>query len=153
MGKLAKARDLSRGEWLLLLQSSVFLPAVRCGLKLLPFKTVMALFAGKQSLDALDGKRVRSDRIRPDRLAYLVEVASCHHFLKPTCLEKALLLIRILRQRGLEADLRIGTAKTDGRFEAHAWVEHRGQVLLGGPVERYSPLLPLEATRRQSQLA
>ena len=150
MGKLAKARDLSRGEWLLLLQSSVFLPAVRCGVKLLPFKTVMALFAGEPSLD---GKRVRSDRIRPDRLAYLVEVASCHHFLKPTCLEKALLLIRILRQRGLEADLRIGTAKTDGRFEAHAWVEHRGQVLLGGPVERYSSLLPLEATRRQSQLA
>ena len=131
MRKLAKARELSHGEWLLLLQSSVFLPAVRCGLKLLPFKTVMALFAGKQSL----------------------EVASCHHFLKPTCLEKALLLIRILRQRGLEADLRIGTAKTDGRFEAHAWVEHRGQVLLGGPVERYSSLLPLEATRRQSQLA
>ena len=150
MGKLAKARDLSRTEWLFLLKVSALLPAVRCGVRVLPFKTVMALFAGKQSLD---GNRVRSDRIRPDRLAYLVEVASRHHFLKPTCLEKALLLSRILRQRGLAADLRIGTAKTDGRFEAHAWVEHRGQVLLGGPVERYAPLLPREAARRQSQLA
>ena len=150
MRKLAKARELSRTEWLFLLKVSALLPAVRCGVRVLPFKTVMALFAGKQSLD---GNRVRSDRIRPDRLAYLVEVASRHHFLKPTCLEKALLLSRILRQRGLAADLRIGTAKTDGRFEAHAWVEHRGQVLLGGPVERYAPLLPREAARRQSQLA
>ena len=150
MGKLAKARELSGGEWLLLLKVSVLLPMVRCGVRLLPFKTVVALFAGKASLD---GNRARSNRIRPDRLGYLVEVASRHHFLQPTCLEKSLILFRILRRSGLDPELRIGTAKNDGRFEAHAWVEHQGQVLLGGPVERYAPLLTLEEARRQRQLA
>ena len=150
MGKLAKARELSGAEWLLLLKVWAFLPVVRLGVKLLPFKTLVSLFPGKQSLD---GQGTQKDTPAPDRLAYLVEVASRHHLLKPTCLEKSLVLYGILRRRRVEADLRIGTTKKDGRFQAHAWVEHRGQVLQGGPVERYSPLLPLETTRNQGQLA
>ena len=150
MGKLAKARELSGAEWLLLLKVSALLPVVRLGGKLLPFKTLVSLFSGNQSLD---GQGTRKDRPAPDRLAYLVEVASRHHLLKPTCLEKSLVLYGILRRKHVEAALRIGTTKKDGRFEAHAWVEHRGQVLLGGPVEHYSPLLPLETARSQDQLA
>ena len=150
MGKLAKARELSGAEWLLLLKVFALLPVVRLGVKLLPLKTLLSVFRGKQSRN---GQETGEDLIGPDRLAYLVEVASRHHVLKPTCLEKSLVLYGILRRRRVEADLRIGTTKKDGRFQAHAWVEHRGQVLLGGPVERYSPLLPLETARNQDQLA
>lgn len=150
MGKLGKARQLSGAEWLLLGKVFALFPLVRLGVKLLAFKTLVSRLPGEQSLD---GPGRGDDLTRPDRIAYLVEVASRHHFLKPTCLEKALVLSGMLRRRGLEADLRIGTTKKDGRFEAHAWVEHRGQVLLGGPVEGYSPLPVLEAARSQSLLA
>ena len=139
MGKLHKAWALSGAEWRLLLKVALLLPLVRLSVKLLPFKSVVSLFPGKQSRD---GNATGAPAIRPERVAYLVEAVARHHFLKPTCLEKALVLSGLLNRCGVEADLRIGTAKQDGKFEAHAWVEHRGQALQGGPVERYAPLLP-----------
>ena len=150
MGKLAKAQQLSGTEWRLVLKVTFLLPVVRLGVKLLPFKTVMSLSGWHPSRYA---NGARASVISPDRLARLVEVVSHHSFLRPTCLDKAVVLVGLLRRNGVEADLQIGVTKTDGKFEAHAWVEHRGQVILGGPVERYAPLLPLEATRRQGQLA
>ena len=45
--------------------------------------------------------------------------------------------------------MRLGVAGGPGRaFEAHAWLEHEGRVLIGGPVEaRYVPLPALDRTR------
>ena len=38
-------------------------------------------------------------------------------------------LQQLLRRHGIESDLRIGTRKAEGRFEAHAWVECEGSIL------------------------
>jgi hypothetical protein len=43
-----------------------------------------------------------------------------------TCLEESLVLWYFLRKQGISAQLRIGVRKSDGQFEAHAWVEHEG---------------------------
>lgn len=137
MKKLRKAWALSRAEQLLLLKLFASFPIVRLGLKL-PFRKVTSFLPKIQTLHSEGTHAVAGSA---DRLAYLVEVASRHHFLQPTCLEKALILSRILRKRGQEADLRIGTSTKNGKFEAHAWVELGGQVILGGPVEHYAPLL------------
>jgi len=63
-----------------------------------------------------------------------------------TCLVRALALHVMLARRGLASVLRIGAARAqDGDMEAHAWVEHAGQVLLGGDgQDRYVALLSLE---------
>jgi hypothetical protein len=49
------------------------------------------------------------------------------------CLTQALVLQYLLLRRGDEsARLHIGVAKTDGEFQAHAWVRRNGKVLIGG---------------------
>ena len=57
-----------------------------------------------------------------------------------TCLTQALALQRLLARYGYRAIVQIGVCKIDGRFLAHAWVEHRGRTLLGTSenVARYS---------------
>lgn len=57
-----------------------------------------------------------------------------------TCLTQALALQRLLARYGYRAIVQIGVCKVDGRFLAHAWVEHRGRTFLGTSenVARYS---------------
>jgi hypothetical protein len=46
-----------------------------------------------------------------------------------TCLERSLTLWWLLERQGIAANVRIGTRKGEGRFEAHAWVECAGVAL------------------------
>jgi len=49
-----------------------------------------------------------------------------------TCLVRALAAQILLRRRGVEVEIVFGARFTEAKkFEAHAWVEYRGQVLLG----------------------
>jgi hypothetical protein len=46
------------------------------------------------------------------------------------CLQRSVVLWRVLRRRELEAELRIGVRKeAAGGRQFHAWVEHDGEVL------------------------
>ena len=59
---------------------------------------------------------------------------------RPTCLRQALAVQRMLRRRGIPAQLHLGvTSPTEA--EAHAWVTVAGEAVVGGAgVERYVPL-------------
>jgi hypothetical protein len=58
------------------------------------------------------------------------------------CLVQALAGQRMLIRRRIASEIRIGTTKhDDGRFEAHAWLVCGPQVLLGGDINRFEPLL------------
>ena len=60
-----------------------------------------------------------------------------------TCLTQALAAEVMLRRTGGRPDLRFGVARDAGDFEAHAWLELGGRVLVGDHgIERYSPLDP-----------
>jgi hypothetical protein len=49
------------------------------------------------------------------------------------CLAQALAGEVMLRRRGQAAEVRIGVARSeDGRLLAHAWLESRGRVVVGG---------------------
>jgi hypothetical protein len=66
---------------------------------------------------------------------------------KATCLTQAIAALILLNLKNYPATLRIGVARNnEGRFEAHAWVESDGNVVIGGSktslYEKYS-LLPL----------
>jgi hypothetical protein len=47
----------------------------------------------------------------------------------PACLEQSLALWWLLGRQGIASSVRIGTRKTDQKFEAHAWVESGGAAL------------------------
>ncbi len=48
-----------------------------------------------------------------------------------TCLTQALTARKMLSRHGYDAVLKIGVARSEGLFEAHAWVEVDGSVVLG----------------------
>ncbi len=56
------------------------------------------------------------------------------------CLSRARVLDRMLAARHIPVTVRIGVAYPGGKFQAHAWVEHNGKVILGGPVDQYTLL-------------
>ena len=50
-----------------------------------------------------------------------------------SCLTQALALDALLARAGHRGEVRLGVARrSDGSFEAHAWVEYEGRILIGG---------------------
>lgn len=58
-----------------------------------------------------------------------VDHARYNHLYPMTCLRRALTLQKMLAQRGISADLKIGVRKEAGQLSAHAWLEHQGKPI------------------------
>lgn len=59
------------------------------------------------------------------------------------CLEQALALTMMLRRRRIISTLHLGTTRgtvANAVFEAHAWLSVEGEVIVGGPIDRYVEL-------------
>jgi len=119
---------------------------VKLGLRLLPFQTLQRFLA--RAMLAPVGLR-NSDPAFPDRIAWAVAVASRCLPGTRICLPQALTGQVLLRREGYPAHLTLGVARIEeGRLEAHAWVESRGKVVIGGGgLERYNALSTLEGER------
>ena len=79
-------------------------------------------------------------RADPRRIAWAVEAAA-RRIPRASCLIQALAADAMLRRSGRLPDLHIGVAREGSAFEAHAWLELDGTVLVGNHVlHRYTPL-------------
>ncbi len=69
---------------------------------------------------------------------------------RASCLTQALVLQRVLARRGQECSLFLGALRPGAKpsnasrahsenFEAHAWIEWHGRVLIGGDISRWTP--------------
>jgi hypothetical protein len=83
-----------------------------------------------------------------ERIARLVDATTAFHPLNQTCLKKSLILLRILRRRGIRAELHLGVRKVDEQFSAHAWVAYEGRIVLGGDIADLFTPLPLMGLAR-----
>lgn len=85
------------------------------------------------------GRNVTSTPPSPEGLEWTVKIAS-RAVPFATCLTQALALQRLLARHGYHSAVLVGVCRIDGRFLAHAWVEHEGQTLLSTSenVARYS---------------
>jgi Transglutaminase-like superfamily len=141
MERLSRFYRLPTSERRLLAKAALLLGAIRVGLWLLPFRTLRSL------LDkAARFHRLRESDYQPtDVVVWAVEVAARYMPGFNTCLTKALAAQVLLSRRGRPALLRIGVIRSaEGKFEAHAWVESDGRVVIGGyELERYTPLAAL----------
>lgn len=121
-------------------------------------RAVAWLAAVRLMLSALSFQRVRDWTARPsgtrrppahsaEKVRWAVLAAS--RWLPGTrCLPRALVLQSLLCQAGLPCELRIGVAKDESGFRAHAWVECDGAPpLLGEDLSRYSPFSSLPVDR------
>jgi hypothetical protein len=133
MSALGRLLALPPSRRRLLYRAAVVVALFRAGLSILPFRWVRALAERPRP-------RPRAPRATPDELAWSVGVSGRR--IGSTCLTEALALQALLLREGHEATLRLGVAKTEaGALEAHAWLESRGRVLIGGPESaRFTPL-------------
>ena len=131
----------------MLAQSWWGLLLVDLGLRLLPFQRLQRLAAVPAPSEPAP-QFAEASSILTGRLHRLVSIAANHHLYPMTCLRQALVLQRILAQRGIAAQLEIGVRKDAGIFAAHAWLEYRGQPI-GPPqaVISYAPLTPPKGRR------
>jgi Transglutaminase-like superfamily len=144
MGRLGKLAALSPAERRLLVGAAGLLATVRVGLWVLPFRWVHG------AVRALGNRpRPRNEDGPPVQRVVWAVGAAARLVPRATCLVRALAAQTLLARRGYASELRLGVSGGLSRtFEAHAWIERDGQVLVGGPVDpRYVPF-PVPDPRR-----
>ena len=130
MRSVATFLALSGSDRRLLLSALATIARVRIGLRL---QSIERLKAWSQQANA--------GELPADRLSWAVQVAA-HRLPGTSCLASALALQRLLSQQGLVSELHIGVARQAGSFTAHAWLTHRGEILIGaGQHEDFTQLL------------
>ena len=121
---------LVRGWWQLLL--------VDVALRVVPLTWVLPWGAAANP---------RTSPVPPERVAWLLDVARRYSPARASCLNDSIVLVRLLRAEGIDARLTVGVARGDETLRAHAWVEHRGQILFGRvDGEIYTRLVSRRAT-------
>jgi Transglutaminase-like superfamily len=143
MKRLLRLLRLPAAERWLLAKAALLLVAIRVGLWALPFQTLRRFLATVARIPV--GLR-EADRSSVEWVVWAVEVTGRHLPVANTCLTQALATQVLLARRGQSPLVRIGVAKGEGgKFEAHAWVECGGEVIIGGhELERYTSLVALE---------
>ena len=128
MRKVRRFLELSASEKALFVTLLFGFPLVRAGLRLLGLRRLQALFGGgvPEKGEAVDAA---ADLEEAERLNYVLQAVVANGFLSPTCLERSLVLIWLLKRKGIEGDLHIGVRPSDDGVDAHAWVEYGGAVI------------------------
>jgi hypothetical protein len=139
-GQMSRARTflaLPSIDKLLLIESALSLAATRVALALLPYRTVTDI------IDFVSARLPSRSSPPPlGRVAWAVNTASRHVPGVNSCLVRALTARVILMRRQRDAVLHYGVAWSGpDSFEAHAWVESDGVVVVGSTEsERFTPL-------------
>lgn len=131
MGAVATFLGLPAADRRLLLRALATIVRVRVLLRLQPVDRLRAWAQQKKPGHA-----------PPGQLAWAVRTAA-RRVPGATCLVQALALQRLLSQQGHASELHIGVARHDQSFEAHAWLTHHGEILIGA--DRHEDFTPLVA--------
>lgn len=140
---LNKLRVLSRPERRLLFISVLLLPFIHAALILLGYSRLrrwMERLAPPKPIEHPLYETVYLPRARD--IARIVSIAARHGVYKATCLRRSLLTWWLLRREGIPGKICFGVRMSEGRLEAHAWVEYNGSVVNDSATIRaqYQPL-------------
>ncbi|MFC6752672.1 lasso peptide biosynthesis B2 protein [Halorubrum tibetense] len=125
LSALRKIASLSREERQLLATTTVSLVASRSLL------TIVGLDPTHRALDLLVRALPPYRRVRdPRRVPWAVNTVDTALPIYFSCLMRAVVGERLFDANGYRTEIRLGVAK-DEAFEAHAWVIHEGEVVIG----------------------
>lgn len=144
MKTLHKWLSLNRRQRALYTRAAAWTALVRIGLLLFHFRRLRRLLAGYRSCRRT---RLRSPGIyTPEEMARAVVAAGRRIPGGDVCLVQALAMKSLMDLEGHPARLLIGVLRPDRLpLEAHAWVEYKGRVVIGGPEsERFVRLAVLD---------
>jgi len=142
-GKLAKILVAEPGEALQLLEAQWALLCARLARRHEPLGQLVSESVQEQPIDPCW-------QIPAMRLSTAVDRVSRFGCFRPTCLEQAMALQRMLERRGIGPGvIRVGVQMQEGSFIAHAWLQ-LGDMVLGdqpGRVKRFHQLTDVKAVR------
>ncbi|MCA1992894.1 MAG: lasso peptide biosynthesis B2 protein [Coleofasciculus sp. S288] len=148
MRRLRKLLRLSGSDRHLLIATLGLLGAIRLGLWLLPFRTLLRLLAKVSQPTSKSGQVKNQTSV--GKIVWAVNAVSRYMPGGVKCLARALTTQVLMSRHGHSPELRIGVAKGEGgNLEAHAWIEHQGQVVIGNlkGLSRFIPLPSLQGVR------
>jgi hypothetical protein len=121
---LGRLRRLDGRQKRLLLRAAALLGVASAAVALLPFRVAVRFGSG----------RFGSGRASPDECVWAVEAASRRLPWRTVCIEKGLVVQRMLRSGGFDAVLHYGARNhpESGKLEAHVWVSVDGRPIIGG---------------------
>ena len=127
----------------LLIEAALTIIAVRVALMTIPFAVVARWIKGSGVADSL-----RAPSRSVSTIDWAVHATS-RRIPGSSCLCCALTAQRLLRAAGIESNLRLGVAKNEQQFQAHAWLENASGVIFGSDQQTsYAPLPKLEFETR-----
>ena len=80
-----------------------------------------------QRVKAFPVRQVMADSSVTEAVASALDVACCFYPRRALCLQRSVVLVKMLRRRGIPAQMVIGAQKLP--FRSHAWVEVEGQII------------------------
>ncbi len=127
-----EAWRLESMQWRYLLMSLVLLPVIDVSLRRVGYKRTLLWLSRRSEPTRATNTPFESMDVA-SKIARMVSLAGRRSPWRTTCLRQALGLWFLLARRGIATELRLGVEKSvEGDLAAHAWVEHDGQVLIGG---------------------
>jgi hypothetical protein len=141
MDRLLRFLHYPLPERWILVRVSILLVLIRVALAFLPFRTI-SRFAQRMGQEKPD---LHTDEdVSARRILWAINRAAGPILGDRACLTQALAGQVLLKRCGVSSKVRIGILKDgDGQFQAHAWLESEGQVLIGGTrpeLKRYTVL-------------
>ena len=136
MRRLRKFLYLSLGDKILFFKAIVLIGVFRISLLIFPLKIV------QQIVDSVTPRLSKSKTIPQEKISWSVKTVGNYLLGSKSCLPLALATEVLLKQNGYPATINIGVYKGDEiKFEAHAWVESEGKIIVGEEtVKYYTPL-------------
>jgi len=144
MSKIKSLLSLTPAERNHLVNALVLVVGIRIGLSLMPFPRFQTLLAKFRA--SIGMSRVSVSTPPTDQLAWAVRTVSTY-VPKVTCLTQALAAQVLLEQHGYPTIVRIGVTNASEKgnaFQAHAWLESNGKMVIGQSDVAYVPLTVLD---------
>ncbi len=117
-------------------RASVVVLVVKIGLKIMPYR-IFKDWYDKSTKVKLE-KTFEDQNLQ--KAAWAIRVISARWPWQATCLPQAL-TFKYLHRHDPRLQLQIGVNKgSSGQFQAHAWVEKDGQILIGDSPEKFKPI-------------
>lgn len=129
MSRIHRFLAMTRAQQSLLAKAFLLVTSIRVALWVLRFRLLAPLLARFTSNPVGGGL---ADEATVERTVWAV-TAIARYVPRATCLTQALATQVLLARQGEASELQIGVARDESLgVRAHAWLEHRGRIVIGG---------------------
>lgn len=123
--------NLSLDQWRCLLTAALLLPWTAVLLKSQGYQKTLGAYSRARHTPANLSEEEAFEMAQA--VSHMIDIAARYGLYRAKCLCRSLVLVRMLRNRGLTGDLVLGARIEDEKFGAHAWVNLDGQVVNDRP--------------------